>query len=467
MPIYDVIREEYKDYEERVAQWKKELPEHGQYMMTYPSFFQQYAGTMKALNEDQKKGIGDKFLKQLMSETNEDGYNKYRLKNDTVYDAANEAYRRFYWNKFWDSIEGLEGAKREKAMLDFNEQNPTPGEKQMYEWIKDIYGPTRFSMGQVMTLMGASPDQVMTTKERLDYGKTPEQLAQNQIWDILAWAGPSTKRNLLTNAYLSITPEHAEDFDTWYNTGGYGFINKPEDLMRFRDNLVLAANRIGLQPPTGEELDQRIRAEDLNDQFKKLVAEDPKLGPTFLQQPDVKNGIPAGIYAQYAGLGEDYYMQKEWLKQNPPSVGTAIKYYKALRKSYSQQYPLWGSYYQDYVPLKKQNIKFNAVTPTTTSTSTPAPQPPPAAPGTVVPNIQQSNISNTGMVPVQKGNTPIPRAITFPSGFEKVAGAEIVQEIEQYAANRTPLSQPAKNYLYDLAKRRRQYRAFIYGILSE
>jgi len=479
MPEYNM---DFKEYTKKMQDWEASLPMHGELLgKTYYGF---YMEMYSKFSEDQVKNMNKNLIADLIKETTQEGYKKYRLENDTIVDAANEAWRVNYWDKYWDAVEGLSGDRRRLAELEFQHQNPTPDEAKIYNWIGQIYGEGRFTYGQVKALMGASPENetqmyfdpesrtfksrnVLSVNQRLDAGKTKEQLAVNNIYNILGWAGPTTGRAVLEQAYI-LAGGQADDFKVWYSTGGTGFNSNPAKLLDMERRLKIAAANLDLNPPKGAALRERIKAADLKDKFELMVAVDPELGPDFLRYPDPENGIEQGIYSEYSNTSFD--MRKAWKKKFPESW-EKVQHYKKLQEQYARENPLYAAYYTDFTDFKDIGVTFAEPADTTTTTTKPKPtagQPAFWQPTETPENVQQKlptdTIGSQSLAPERSVSKLA--VIPWPKGFTKTVGKDILSEITNLYKNGVYLSQPAKDYLYDLARRHREWRGFIYSALQ-
>lgn len=477
MPTYDVEKESYPEYEARVEAWKATLPQIAQFLaasvtseISSTEFDKFYNETTAYLSDRQALYFDPKLIQKLMAETTAQGLEQYRRENDNIFDAANEAWKLNYWNKFWDTLDMVDpedDARRDLAIADFHAANPVPGEDILYQWIAEIYGD-RFTPAQIHSLMINDPYSV---EERLDYGKTPEQIAQGEIWDILNWAGPTVGRSVLLNAYTA-AGGNENDFTTWYDTEGLGYSSQPEKLFLMRDNLLAAADHIGLTPPTHEELVQRVEASDLNNKFKELATD--KFGEDFTRQADAKNGVPPGILAYYYGLtydDEKLFRQGQILPDGTNTRGMylLVEQYKGLKKQFAAANPLFAMYYTEYVPIKDQDIKFtipDAKFNTTPRGGTPSIGKRKFIEREVLHPQSQDNVGSTAMQTQQWQPSQLSIA-QWPDGFRAAVGDDIANEIEGLLKQGRWLSKPAKDFLYDFAKRHRQYRAFIYQLLSK
>ena len=464
MPTYEVEKETFTDYEAKVAAWKLDLPKQAELLGKY--YEETVTYRVGALSTEQQAKFNKNIIKSLISETSGAGYDTYRLENDSVWDAANEVWKTNYWNKYWDALEGLDGQERKYAEKVYQLENPEPDATTIYNWISKKYG-NRFTLDEVKSLLGEGEDQINSINERLNINQTPEEKAENDIWTLLSWAGMAVGQEKLTDIYQALGGSQ-DDITTWYQTDGLGYANKPEKLMQIRDTLSEAASKLKLTEPTRAELRQRVEVERANDKFKEWVNDE--LGRDFLRREDLTKGISNGIYTNY--VSKEYEIQKEIRADK--EVAKKIQTYYKMRDTYAKENPLWAQYYYEYVDFKDldvpvqgsqavkpvkpvvkydPNVTYNGggVSAKSKRVDRVEVQPDPSKGSSFVPEKRTTRLSIT----------------TWPEGFREVAGNEIADEIEGLLKRGKFLSLPAKQYLYDMAKRHRKFRGFIYNILSK
>jgi hypothetical protein len=467
----------WQTYEANVAKWEADLP-------LIASTFAKTLNTDKAshfgeiwnetyqyLSPAQKTALqGRSLLETLLAETTQEGYMAYQIENDTIYDAANRVWRATQWDPYWEMVTTV--SQQDRARLDlakdqFLDSHPAMNAKQLYDEIVKIYGPNRFTFRQVQKLLDEGPGDPYTTQERLDYGKSDIELAEEQIWAVLNWAGGSTGSDKLKKAYGIYGPQ--DDFNMWYRTEGTGLRTQPEELFKMRDNLLRAARDAKIPEPTRAELEQRVKVYDLNEEFKNWVT--AELGSAFLRRSSAETGMPAGTLEAYYNM--DYSSQAEWKKQEEnKDEAKKIELYRKMREEFAKNNPLWAAYYTEYIPVKKQNLNFAD---TAAAQNSPVPEyRPNSLPVNATTRPSGAPMEYGGQVQTSE---PTPAqdkqyvsklsTITWPKGFRKAAGDAVANEIERLLYDGRFLSQPARDYLYDLAKRHREWRGFIFQILSK
>lgn len=470
-PVWDGQPDTYTKYEEATNQWKVDLPSETYYLKTLmQQRINHYSGMM---NPDQLAHFNKNIVLDFARETTQQGYENYRLENDSIYDAADEVYMRNYWDKYWDSLAELKGDARSFAEAAFQWNNPPPDAETIFRWMQPIYGD-RFSLNQVKELAQEGEIFSFSIKERMNYNKTAEELMREDSYNLLMWAGPGTGRDALNKAYQS-EGGGSEDFDAFYWSEGLGFPNA-ESLKLFHTRITAAAAKLNLQAPSGVEFTERMKVIELNEKFKSGI--NTELGYDFLRIENPEEGITAGLNQWYNGL--DFDMQRDFQKsqdEKDRADWKRILEYRKARKDYAKLNPLWALYYYDYKKPKDLGISasFEGTKPTPGVIATEpgatayVNQAPRATGGTggFPSKGKRQEREDLGGIPPTPGRQLTKLSITqWPDGFRSAVGDSVANEIEGLLKHGRFLSQPAKQFLYDLAKRHRNWRGFIYSLLQ-
>jgi len=461
-PQWAVARgEKYEEYEAKYNAWLEQLPEIAQSFQNDFERNRDVLGVYHNLKSNQV--IDPNFIQLLVDESNAAGMAAWKLENDTVFTALNTVWKNNIWDRYWDAVSGIDGAERDLAEYDFYQNNPTPTPETLYQWVSALYGD-RFTYEEVMKWATWNPDggnKVYNPQDRINVGKSDADKARDEIWDILSMAGPGRKKDELLNAYAKLGGD-MDLLTVWYEESGKAFMSDEIKLMAMRDMLRRAGTSVELKAPTREELLMRVEAERQNDVFNAMV--DAKFGPEFRSEE------PGGVLFTYYNLLDapgGYQLQKEWKKEHPKEWAQ-ISEYKSLRNQYAGNNPLWGAYYVLKININAQNLPAFAEGPSTEPTVPFTGYSSPTSPSEK--GYETVKGGESGNAPVRQGQSKKTSKIvplTFPSGFQDIAGEALVTEIYNlYKYNRW-LSKPAKDYLYKLAKSHPKWRGFIYKILSK
>lgn len=476
-PTWDGQPENYAKYEAAVAAWEAGLgsPEYSFFPAYIQSVMQRKVEMYQTkMKPDQLRNFNTNLVIDLVRETNKQGYQMYRLENDTVYDAAVEVYMRNYWNKYWDSIEGLKGDARSFADATFQWTNPPPNARTLYKWITELYG-NRFSLNEVMTLSEEGQIFSYSIKERMNYNKTKEELMRDDSYNLLMWAGPGTHRDALNKAYQA-EGGGSVDIDRFYWSDGHGFTSS-EELKLFYERLTRAAVALGLKAPTGSQFQERMKVLELNEKFKEQI--NTELGYDFLRIENPEEGVTKGLNQWYNGL--DFDMQKAFrdsakIDEKDKADWARIQTYRKKREEYAKANPLWALYYYEYKKPKDLDIKPSfdgtakpaivGVEPGDTSLAFQAPRGVGVGSGMGGKDKREDREDLGGVPPSPVKRVSKLSIVQWPEGFRATVGDTVADEIEGLLKYGRYLSAPAKQYLYELAKRHRNWRGFIYNLLQ-
>jgi len=322
--------ETYPDYEAKVAEWEKNLPELSRLLLRHFQAHDPYVNKIIGHLQD-TQALPTDFWTSLMS-SNATDLEAWRQQNDDVFDALNKAWQEMYWNPYWDTVEGYSG--QERAYLDqkFSVERPTPTTQELYDWIVERYGD-KFSYDEVKKWVEGS-NSILGIDERLQYNSTPVEKVESDIWDIMSWIAPGGTirddfeermiRKGMSRYFLS----------DWYD-GVYS--GNEEILSKMRELALQTVAEMDLAAPTPNLLAEWAIAQRLNDSFNEVKQKDfPVL---FSETPGMNE------YAYYQSL--EYNEQKQYKKDYPEYYQMIQDYYDA-RDAYAQANPLWAKYYNPY-----------------------------------------------------------------------------------------------------------------------
>lgn len=322
--------ETWTEFDLRVKAWEADLPNQARRLA--PIFLT----SLSWMVWDSGVAIEDRMsqvpsiIQELVKETSAEGYDGWRLKNDTVVDAIWGAYEALYLQPYFDATRDLTGNERRLAEIEFLSTHPTePSETEVLQWIQERYGTGKFSQKDVIeTIRGsnfATPDEIANLSDN------PPDPNRDKVYDILAWAGPqqSEQYKALMLAYLELGG-YESDFDVWWGTGG-NIESYPdvEDYYEFVDRIQEAALKVGATAPNEQQLRDMLQAETDHAEFKSSVM--AELGGTFYS-----------TLAAYMYLSSDD--RKEWRNANKDLYAKINRYFD-MRDEFAANHPLWASYY--------------------------------------------------------------------------------------------------------------------------
>jgi hypothetical protein len=319
--------ETWDQYSHRVETWQTELPQIAATMM--PIFAINLGMAGQEINATRTaKAVDLSGLPQtLMNETTYEGYAAWQKNKDTVYDAVESAWDAVYAQDYY-SIFDLSGAERQLAEMQFAQDHPAPPTtKDIWAWVQQEY-PGKFTLAQVTEAMEGR--QVMTPEENLNYGKTPQEIQGEDIWDVLSYVSPGQGLKDLKKAF-DLLGGNTDDISVWYATGGnVSSWNDPQEFQRFHDTLIQAATSLGLQQPSQAELEKRVQAQQINE--------------TYTQQKQEIYGDDVDYYLtlySYMSTAE----RRTWRKENADIYDYYVKGFYDWRDQFAADNPVWGAYY--------------------------------------------------------------------------------------------------------------------------
>ncbi|MGB9881172.1 MAG: hypothetical protein ACPLPV_00085, partial [Methanomassiliicoccales archaeon] len=154
-PTYDGYQK-YADYKQSLQQWYEELPIIARALA--PSFILML--NMSLPNDpdelEQRSLEAANIVNTLVNNSNYEGYQRYRRKNDTVIEAIWEAFQEKYVDAYYKAIEGKTGQERYLAEKKFFESLPdiTKNKDIIVKWVQEIYGD-RFSRNDILQVLGS------------------------------------------------------------------------------------------------------------------------------------------------------------------------------------------------------------------------------------------------------------------------------------------------------------------------
>ena len=270
-----------------------------------------------------------KLVDQLLAESTSEGWDLYDKAHDTEHDALNKAWQELYYDQYWKSVGSLSGYDRQIAEIEFKKRWPNPPSMaELTKWVMDNYPEGKFT--PEMLLNAARPDggkpPVMTVEDKLAPATEVAAMA-DEVWDWLAWAGPS--KTALTQAYIKAGGDSG-DIDTFYNTSGFwGNLEDPRakaSFKAFHDLLGVAVQGLGLTQPSEAILREMAEAKRLNEMLNTSVEE--TLGP--------------GIWGTVSEYGQ---LTSRAARNEIKAAHPELKVYWAMKDEFEKAYPAWAKYY--------------------------------------------------------------------------------------------------------------------------
>jgi diguanylate cyclase (GGDEF)-like protein len=328
--------EAYEDWQLRVAQWQGDIPT----IMTSKAdvWLPILARELKLEPEQlarqtQVELPGGRSLdipaltQELLKQATVEGYTDWKKRKDSALDALDAGWTAMYYDKYWDYLKGKSGYERDIAERQFLEQRPKPSTEELIAWVSQEY-PGRWTPAQLKQWIEGR--RMETVESRLAPKDENEQMAQ-EVWDILAWAGPNKKK---LQAEFENLGGYWSSVNMWWESGGRPEAWKdPEDFQKVYDLLKQAAKKLHLTDPDRATLQEWTQAQALDKQLKGLY--EKELGADYLE-----------VMAEY--WNADSRTRRSLRKQYP-----LIDQYYDIRDTWIEQNPVWAKYYTEQEEDKK------------------------------------------------------------------------------------------------------------------
>jgi GGDEF domain-containing protein len=328
--------EDYEDWQLRVAQWQADIPTimAGKADLWLPILAKELKLEPEELaRQTQIELPGGRSLdipaltQEMLTRATVEGYTEWKKRKDSALDALDAAWTGMYYDKYWEYLKGKAGYDRDKAERDFLDQRPKPTTEELIAWVSQEY-PGRWTPNQLKQWIEGR--KMETVESRLEPKDENEQMAQ-EVWDILAWAGPNKKK---LQAEFEELGGYWSSINMWWDSGGQVEAWKdPEDFKKVYDLLKQAARKLNLTDPDSATLQEWTQAQTLDKQLKSLYAKE--LGEDYLE-----------VMAEY--WNADTRTRRQLRKQYP-----IIDRYYVMRDAWIAQNPLWAKYYTEQEAEKK------------------------------------------------------------------------------------------------------------------
>lgn len=329
--------ESYEDWLERVAQWEADIPT---IMATKADLWLPILAKELNLEPEQLQRHtlvdlpGGRTLdipaltQEMLGRATVEGYTDWKKRKDSALDALDAGWTAMYYNKYWEYLKGKSGYDRDIAEREFLARRPKPTTQELIAWVEQEY-PGRWTPEQLKTWIEGR--KMETIESRQAPKDENEQMAQ-EVWDILAWAGPNKKK--LQNEFENLGG-YWSSVNMWWESGGRPEAWKdPEDFKKVYDLLKQAAKKLNLTDPDRATLQEWTQAQKLDKQLKSLYAKE--LGADYLD-----------ILGEY--WNADSRTRRQLRKQYP-----VIDQYYDLREAWIEQNPVWAKYYTEQETTDKK-----------------------------------------------------------------------------------------------------------------
>lgn len=436
--------ESFENYELRVAKWEEQIPDIAK---TLAKSFLEAEGHNKAymdeivkyLDTNQQAFNPTTLVQRLVSSSNLDEYGRWRIENDTVFDALNAAWKELYANPYKDTVNQFKPGDYERTIAeqDFFSANPAPTAEQLYQWIASKYGD-RFTREEIMDWVNvgkpATGDSlnIMQSNE-LRYGADWTKL--QEVYTMKAWAGAGQLSYKFEEVMQTVgqlkgytTTEIAELNELLYEDSSY-FLENPEKLKILYDVVSASLSQLNIGQPSREMLILYAEAQNANDRFKEMVT--LQLGQDFYKNNTEYNTI------RYDDRIQNRKQQLVIFEQIHPEFKKQLSEYRQMQKTYASQNPLWGQFY--YYAKVTKSAQYKDYNSTITSLNTT---------GLKMPDI-----------------TKAPSA-ELPPKFADVVGQLMTMEVRGVLDGTEALSPQAKKYLIELKTRHPEWAGFIDKVLA-
>jgi hypothetical protein len=328
--------EDYEDWQLRVAQWQADIPTimAGKADLWMPILAKELKLEPEELaRQTQIELPGGRTLdipaltQEMLTRATVEGYTEWKKRKDSALDALDAGWTAMYYDKYWEYLKGKAGYDRDKAEREFLEKRPKPTTEELIAWVAQEY-PGRWTPAQLKTWIEGR--KMETVESRLEPKDENEQMAQ-EVWDILAWAGPNKKK---LQAEFEELGGYWSSVNMWWDSGGQPEAWKdPEEFKKVYDLLKQAARKLNLTDPDSATLQEWTQAQTLDKQLKSLYAKE--LGEDYLD-----------VMGEY--WNADTRTRRQLRKQYP-----IIDRYYDMRDAWIEQNPLWAKYYTEQEAEKK------------------------------------------------------------------------------------------------------------------
>lgn len=441
--------QEYDVYREKIVEWEARLPTLAEALLRQMYNRADVAELLQNLHADQK--LDPKFFENLLAMSNAAGVQEWHKGTDTISDALNNAWRKLYWDEYWNTIGPLRGAERDLAEHDFSINRPPPTDDELIAWIQSYYGD-KFDPALIMRWLQDGERPINSIDERVLADKGEEYVLRQNVYDLLSWLGPSKRQAIMEKLNIVLVDNGAEEnvLQDWMKYEGKLYTGEPDKLKDLLDKIKAAYATLGIEKPNRDYLVEYVQAEDANAQFKNMVNTKFKSENAYERITELQT-----LYYSYADAGRK---EKKQFIQNYPNEYSMLQTYWDMRKAFGNTSPIWAKYYlwEPETPTQFQGVAGDIPL---------LPQEPSVysggggGGGTYRPEEQPALSS-----PAQPMT---PSFVPWPPDMKNAIGSTLAGEIEALYAGKRYLTAEAKQFLRGVKSRHPEWAAFINQVFAK
>jgi hypothetical protein len=329
--------QDYQEWRQLTTQWQEEL--------TLIALSQQKEW-LTTLDRDGLglPGLTEDMVRMITDNLDFTKYEMWRLSKNDMYDDMDDAWFELYYKPYHEVTGGTKKTERMLRHENYLRQYQPPTPREIFEWI-DARQPGKYTLMDIeleyerIALENEIGIPGLEAEDWLRAGKTVEESKEEQIWHILSWAGGGEGLKIFKEE-ANLKGVSKDEFNLWYGTQGQSSTWTEEEFERIFQVFQEVANEMGLRPPTAEELEQRAKAEELNQKFTDMMK--GLFGENFYEKMGQYYDTP---------FGSDFRARFEAENDELMEV---IKNYNALKNMYAYNSPdhmIWAFYYNPDVAL--------------------------------------------------------------------------------------------------------------------
>jgi len=451
----------YKEYEQALETWIAAIPTNVETLLgswdpyIIPGKEEEDEDTvMEFINPELNMPPKEEVLANMLILATPDGYETRRKLNMSLDEAIFEVYYTEYGDEWWKAIDGLSGDALRIAKNDFDtkwgEDGPTLS--MIKQWImEDPIFSVMFRDDEIDTALHGR--DAWSTEQRLQHSRGIElddsvlASKEQQVWDIFGSLDPGGERNDFTQELNQRLGGEAEYMTSLFmNKGGFENMTD-EEAEEFHTAVKEAADAVGIEEPTQEELTERVKAKELNEKFKISVKRE--LGDDFYE-----------LYYFYNDLSST---AKRAFKEDNPEDAARIQRYYDMHDEWEAMYPLWADFWgwnttddQKGYGSSKSKAKVAKAVKTTMG---------PKRPEMSDIRMGKRSTMSATMLPQTMGRGGVTGRLVWPPSLT-VADA-LKEQVEELMESDKPLPPEAETYIKNVIKRNPKHQEFLELIMEK
>jgi len=454
--------QKWTEHQIEVRAWFESLPKLAKEMK--PIFNLNVIATMsKPLQEQDVLGI----LPQLMSQTDEKGFLAWQMGKDSPIEAVMRAWESLYSEPYFAAVDGLKGYIRTKTENDWLRAHPKPTTEQLIAEVIRMYG-AKFTPEELALAISQQPADQMPTEgvsevpeqavgekrgvlgleESQVLGQDKQEKVYDKIYELYGWLTPDRKSEFYDT--FAILNGNTDDLNTFFNGINGGSLTQ-EALEELYVDVLRTISNMGINEPTAEQLTVLAAAQNKNEQFLAMMAEEFGEG-----WQDILN--------HYQGLTSS--LKKKWRKANPEQAEIIDAYYE-MRKQFGIQNPDWASV---YLAKSSSGASYYGGSYSSGGGGRSGKALVQSGTGAIVPvGFRSSREVRDLLAPNKLGSAGVPK---MPKWYTELAGVTTLSpalesELANIIAQGGPISDATRQYLLRLAERYPQYAEQINAFLAQ